>query len=81
MQADALYKNIMYAKHDLLGKYCDCMGVSMSADEEFAFLKRVIKNRPGSFAASCATSYCDNIDRLDTIKAEIEKLTEKMVTQ
>lgn len=80
MKADALYKDIMYAKHDLLGKHCDRMGVSMTEDEAFAFVKQ-IADRSGSFAASCSKAYCGNIDRLDEIKEEIEKLTEKMVTR
>ncbi len=78
MKIECLYKEIMYAKHDTIDKYCDRMGIKMSPEEKTIHINKEVGS-PYPYVAYCAQKYIDNIDKIEDIKKQITVLTEKMV--
>ncbi len=78
MKIETLFKEIMYAKHDTIDKYCDRLGIKMTKEEMLKHIHDNI-NSPYPYVAYCAKKYVENIDDLDNIKNELILITEKMV--
>ena len=78
MKSETLYKEIMYAKHDTIDKYCNRMGITMTDAEKDEHIKKEI-NSPYPYVAYCAEKYIKNIKNIEEIKNQIRFLTEKMI--
>ncbi|WP_455950596.1 SGNH/GDSL hydrolase family protein [Eubacterium sp.] len=78
MELETIYRKVMYAKHDTIGKHCDRLGITMSKEEEIEFLKEEMTK--AEFTAHCANIYFKYNDDLPKIKSEIIELTEKMAS-
>ncbi len=78
MSKDSFLRGIMFAKHNVIDRYCGGLENPITRAEQIDKLKRETIDENGMFY-QYAKNYLENFDELDKIKEEVILLTEKMI--